>query len=73
MKCPECNSQETKISKKEVVCLRCGFVIDEQIPTAEKIFGDYEDIDIVGGMPVKPINIGLGYIYSPNEREILER
>jgi len=68
MTCPECSSEKVLISDAETVCAVCGFVLEEIIDDAEpQHLGNY-DVNIVGGVPVRPANISIGYIYSPNER-----
>ena len=70
MVCPECRNN-TKILYGQVVCSCCGLVVGDEFVNEDFENERYSDDNFAGGMPVKPKNVSLGYVYSKEERNFL--
>ncbi len=71
VECPECFTTKTRIIQGEVICTQCGLVIEQVFASSSVIQDIYTDNNIIGGLPVAPKRISLGYIYSRKERQYL--
>lgn len=67
--CPECFTAKTRTLQGEIICTQCGLVLEHIFVSDAPV--QETDHHMIGGLPIPPKRIHLGYIYSRKERQYL--